>query len=327
MINSVTALQAEVESALSNLGFPEQPARLYEPVRYMLNLGGKRMRPVLVLMAGRMFGASERELMPAALAVEVFHNFTLLHDDIMDNAPIRRGKPTVHVKWSADVATLSGDAMFVKSVQLLMSCQGKNKSSAVELFLQTALEVCEGQQLDMDFQSDTSVSIEDYLNMIRLKTAVLLGGSLGVGALLAGAADEAVDHLYRFGVNLGIAFQLQDDILDVYADQSKFGKQAGGDIIANKKTFLLLTALACAVDDDKKQLEYWLSLETGSYTPSDKVSAITDIYSRLGVREKAEAKMNELYALALSDLEAVNLSPEDKKPMKELASLLMSRES
>ena len=327
MNQSVAELQQEVESALSELEFPQSPVRLYEPIRYMLGLGGKRMRPVLVLMAGQMFGRKPSDLMPAALAVEVFHNFTLLHDDIMDKAPLRRGNPTVHERWSSDIAILSGDAMFVKSVQLLMACKGENHAVAMEVFLQTALEVCEGQQYDMDFQTEEEVSIDRYLDMIRLKTAVLLGGSLAIGATLSGASKEAVNHLYDFGVNLGGAFQLQDDILDVYADQAKFGKQAGGDILANKKTFLLLTALSSATGHEASSLNHWLSQEEGSYDTGEKVQAVTQLYNTLGVREQALTKMEQLYSKALQDLNAVDIQAEKKLPLRELADFLMAREN
>jgi geranylgeranyl diphosphate synthase type II len=327
MNQSVAELQQEVESALTELAFPQNPVRLYEPIRYMLGLGGKRMRPVLVLMAGSMFGRKSTDLMPAALAVEVFHNFTLLHDDIMDKAPLRRGNPTVHERWSSDIAILSGDAMFVKSVQLLMACKGENHTVAMDMFLQTALEVCEGQQYDMDFQSEDEVSIDRYLDMIRLKTAVLLGGSLAIGATLSGASPDAVKHLYDFGVNLGIAFQLQDDILDVYADQAKFGKQAGGDILANKKTFLLLTALSSAHGHEATSLNHWLRLEEGSYDSGEKVQAVTQLYNALGVREQALTKMEQLYSRALQDLNAVEIPAEKKVALRELADFLMARES
>ncbi|MBP7245354.1 MAG: polyprenyl synthetase family protein, partial [Bacteroidia bacterium] len=242
MTESVEQLQKEVEFQLSQLDFPQQPESLYDPLRYMLSLGGKRIRPVLVLLANDLFSGKRENAMPAALAVEVFHNFTLLHDDIMDRAPLRRGKPTVHQKWNSNIAILSGDAMFVKSCQLITQTPISAMPAVMNLFLKTALEVCEGQQYDMDFESRNDIEIEEYLEMIKLKTAVLVGACLGIGAQIAGAKEEEVKHIYDFGVNLGIAFQLQDDILDVYGNEQKFGKQVGGDIIANKKTFLLLSA-------------------------------------------------------------------------------------
>ncbi|MBL7922666.1 MAG: polyprenyl synthetase family protein [Bacteroidia bacterium] len=323
MNTTVEQLRREVELQLNRIGFSETPARLYDPVRYMLALGGKRMRPVLVLLANRMFGGNEQQAMPAALAVEVFHNFTLLHDDIMDKAPLRRGQATVHEKWNPDIAILSGDAMFVKSCQLMMASPSAAMPAVMNLFLQTALEVCEGQQLDMDFEHSAEVRIEEYLDMIRLKTAVLLGASLGIGAALAGASAEATGHVYDFGVNLGVAFQLQDDILDVYGDADKFGKQVGGDILANKKTFLLLTALEKAEGTLRDQLLYWLQ-EPAS---DEKVQGVKAVYAGLKVREAALTKMESLYQAALDHLEALPLSAEQTQPLRELAAMLMAREN
>lgn len=319
--------QARVEAGLESLSFPISPANLYDPIRYVLKLGGKRMRPVLVLMANQMFEGNDQKALDAAMAVEVFHNFTLLHDDIMDMAPLRRGSDTVHQKWNSNVAILSGDAMFVKACQLMMQTSGSSHQYAMELFLKTALEVCEGQQLDMDFETTSRISIDDYLEMIRLKTAVLLGASLGIGATLAGASRSDTDHLYDFGVNLGVAFQLQDDILDVYGDELKFGKQVGGDILSNKKTFLLLSALKLADSVSLGELHYWMGREADAVDPSDKVKAVTAIYDRLNIRGIAEAKMDELYAAAEGHLEALPLRKDQTEPLRNLADFLMSRQS
>jgi geranylgeranyl diphosphate synthase type II len=319
---SVNRRQSLIEEGLLSLQLPSSPANLYDPIRYMLSIGGKRMRPVLLLMGAEMFGVGNQQALAPALGIEVFHNFTLLHDDIMDKAPLRRGKATIHEKWSPDIAILSGDTMFVKSCQLMMQVPSSVMPAVMSLFFKTAMEVCEGQQLDMDFQSMPVVSIDQYLNMIRLKTAVLLGGSLGVGALIGNASAEDVQHLYDFGVNLGVAFQLQDDILDVYGDAEKFGKQVGGDILANKKTFLLLTALELADGDAEIELKHWLAKDGGD----DKVIAVTGIFNRLGILQRAQQKMDDLYREAMQHLDAIPVPQERKSMLRDLAMMLMQRE-
>lgn len=324
-MKSPLLLQEMVADALKQLDFPDSPAHLYDPIRYMLQIGGKRMRPVLVLMGCELFGRPAEDALQAALGIEVFHNFTLLHDDIMDQAPIRRAVPTVHTRWNKSIAILSGDAMFVKACQLIMQVPGNAMKPSMDLFLKTALEVCEGQQTDMDFESRNEVSIDEYLSMIRLKTAVLLGCSLAMGALIASAPKEDVRHLYDFGTNLGMAFQLQDDILDVYGDAGKFGKQTGGDIISNKKTFLLLTALNNAEGSTKEKLDEWLSADLSTIDPAEKVQAVTALFSMLGVRETAESKMQELYEHALNHLEAIPVEPSAKELLRQLAETLMVR--
>lgn len=325
MSGSVEQLQQEVEFQLSQLDFPQRPASLYDPLRYMLSLGGKRMRPVLVLLANDLFAGKMDQAMPAALGVEVFHNFTLLHDDIMDKAPLRRGKSTVHEKWNGNIAILSGDAMFVKSCQLITKVPATAVPVVMNLFLKTALEVCEGQQLDMDFETRETVDVDEYIEMIKLKTAVLVGACLGIGAHIAGATAEEVKHVYDFGVNLGIAFQLQDDILDVYGDELKFGKQVGGDIIANKKTFLLLSALNKASGETASKLQHWLNYQGDDNL--SKVNAIKEIYRTLQVKESAETKMNTLYAEALSHLDALPIDQNRSAALRKLSSMLMLRES
>lgn len=325
MSGIVEQLQQEVEFQLSQLDFPQRPVSLYDPLRYMLSLGGKRMRPILVLLANDLFAGKREHAMPAALGVEVFHNFTLLHDDIMDKAPLRRGKSTVHEKWNGNIAILSGDAMFVKSCQLITQVPATAVPVVMNLFLKTALEVCEGQQLDMDFETRKTVDVDEYIEMIKLKTAVLVGACLGMGAQIAGATDEEVKHVYDFGVNLGIAFQLQDDILDVYGDEQKFGKQVGGDIIANKKTFLLLSALKNASGETASKLQHWLNYQGNDN--SSKVNAIKEIYSTLQVKQSAETKMNDLYAEALSHLDALPINQSQTVSLRKLASMLMLREN
>jgi len=258
------------------------------------------------------------------LGVEVFHNFTLLHDDIMDNAPLRRSKPTVHEKWNSNIAILAGDAMFVEACQLVMNAPTKSVKEVMQVFTKTALEVCEGQQYDMDFESMDQVTIDQYIDMIRLKTAVLLGASLKMGALVADASLSDANHLYDFGVNLGIAFQLQDDILDVYGDADHFGKQVGGDILANKKTYLLITALEKAQGEIKSELLNWIS---SNDKLDNKVNAVTEIYNKLNVRQLAEEKMQELYQDALLHLDAIPIADSSKQPLKDLADSLMNRKN
>jgi geranylgeranyl diphosphate synthase, type II len=316
-----------IQGGLHRLPFQEKPETLYEPIRYMLQLGGKRMRPVLVLMATELYNSKPEPALSAALGIEVFHNFTLLHDDIMDNAPLRRAKPTVHAQWNSNIAILSGDAMFVKACDLMMQVPDPVLRKVLDVFYKTALEVCEGQQFDMDFEQEESVPIESYLNMIRLKTAVLLGCSLEIGGYIGGASDTDAKHLYDFGVNLGLAFQLQDDILDVYADANKFGKQVGGDIIANKKTFLLLTAINTANGELKEELMRWINQAITPYQYAEKVDAITRIYAALHVRETAEAKMKQLYNDAFVHLDAIPVSNDKKDPLRTLAKNLLVREN
>lgn len=325
-MHSPGQLQGLVAEALQQLAFPDLPSRLYDPVRYMLGIGGKRMRPVLVLMGCEVFGKPPALAISAALGVEVFHNFTLLHDDIMDAAPLRRSVPTVHAKWNQSIAILSGDVMFVKACELINGVENDKIRPCMEIFLRAAREVCEGQQYDMDFESESTVSIEQYLEMIRLKTAVLLGASLQMGAVIGGAGSEDAAHLYDFGTNLGMAFQLQDDILDAYGDAGKFGKQTGGDILSNKKTFLLLTALSLAKGDTRMELNNWIALSPGQFNPSEKVEAVKAIYDQLGVRELAEEKMQELYDHALNHLQAIPVDDAHKEPLRTLAGELMIRE-
>jgi geranylgeranyl diphosphate synthase type II len=325
-MTSLLVLQQKVADSIQKLSFPDNPSSLYEPFRYLLAIGGKRMRPVLVLMGCELFDGEVDKALSAAIGVELFHNFTLMHDDIMDNAPLRRSFATVHEKWNQNIAILSGDAMFAKSMQFMLQVPNNSVKPGMELFLKTAIEVCEGQQYDMDFESDADVDIENYLKMIKLKTAVLLGASLSIGGQIANANSADIDHLYNFGVNLGVAFQLQDDILDVYGDASMFGKQVGGDIISNKKTFLLLTAISQAEGSMKETLFSLLHSPVTLETTASKVQEVTSIYNKLNVREQAELKMHELYKLALDHLEAIPVADVRKAPLRELAASLMVRE-
>jgi geranylgeranyl diphosphate synthase, type II len=301
-----------------------EPRELYEPIQYMLQLGGKRMRPLLVLLGCELFDGKVTEAVPAALAVEVFHNFTLVHDDIMDNAPLRRNKPTVHEKWNTNIALLSGDAMLVKAYQLLAQYPSSLIGELLPVFNKTALEVCEGQQLDMNFEKVFKVKIQEYIHMISLKTAVLLAASLKMGALIGGAREEDAQRLYNFGKNIGIAFQLQDDILDVYGVPEKFGKQVGGDIIANKKTYLLLKAFELADQYTAEALSNWVFAP--EFDPGEKVKAVTEIYDYLQVKELARTEMLHYYDKGLSELTHVPVNEARKKTLIAFADQLMVRE-
>ncbi len=313
-----------MEAEALGLELPENPSRLYGPIRYILSLGGKRTRPLLVLLACEMHGTPYAKALKPALAVEVFHNFTLMHDDIMDKAPLRRGNATVHEKWDSNVAILSGDAMMVKAYGLLLETPHALLPQVLALFNKCALEVCEGQQLDMDFEALSSVSEAQYIEMIRLKTAVLLGTSLELGALLGGATNANAAALREFGISLGIAFQLKDDLLDAFGDQEKTGKQVGGDILANKKTFLLVKALALATDGLKNALLGWLNNSAAG--PLEKIRAVKEIYAQLGIEQLARLEIDRYFQHGLALLEALPLPEQNKTPLKSLAWQLYHRE-
>jgi len=310
---------------LDKIDFGQHPKELYDPIRYILTLGGKRMRPILALLAYTLYKDRPEDILRPALAVEVFHNFTLMHDDIMDNAPLRRGKATVHEKWNHNVAILSGDTMFVKAYDLLLEVPTEKLPGIIRSFNRCAVEVCEGQQIDMNFESIDRVSEADYIEMIRLKTAVLLGFSLELGAVLGHASPEDAQLLRSFGENIGIGFQLKDDLLDVYGDQAKFGKQVGGDIIANKKTFLLIEALEKSNADDRNRLENWLMVK--QFDKEEKVLAVKQIYDRNGIRQMTERKMNEFFEKGLKQLDGLHVSPEKKRLLKDFADYLIARDN
>ena len=313
-----------INKEIAASSFGEDPAELYEPIRYMMALGGKRLRPLLTLLGYSLWKEDPGVVLRPAIAVEVFHNFTLMHDDIMDRAPIRRGQPTVHEKWNENIAILSGDVMLVKAYDFLLDAPPAILKGVLQKFNQCAAEVCEGQQLDMNFESRQKVSQEEYLHMIRLKTAVLLGFSLELGAMLAGAPEAAAKQLYQFGTNIGIGFQLQDDLLDVYADKTKFGKQVGGDILSNKKTFLLINALEKAEGPTADQLQNWLQRE--QFEPEEKVAAVTTIYEQLGIRELTEAKMDEYFEEAFRVLSQLELAEEQKSRLLSFTHQLIMRD-
>ncbi len=293
-----------IESEISRHAFGSQPKSLYEPIRYLMKLGGKRLRPMLVMLAYSLYKKDAEKIVSYAAAVEAFHNFTLMHDDIMDKAPLRRGKATVHEKWNVNTAILSGDVMLVRVYDMFLSLEGPKLNQVLRAFNQCAAEVCEGQQWDMEFESKTKVTEEQYIEMIRLKTAVLLGFSLELGAILADAPKADQIALREFGVNIGIGFQLKDDLLDVYADQKKFGKQVGGDIISNKKTFLLIKALEKAKGKQQNELKEWLS--TKKFNAKKKVAAITGIYDVLGISDLTELKVNHYFKKGFDRLKEVN---------------------
>ncbi len=318
-------LQELISEAVDKLTFPKYPAELYEPISYILSIGGKRMRPALLLMACDLFGGDIDAALPPALAIEVFHNFTLMHDDIMDNAPLRRGQATVHERWNQNVGILSGDVMLIEGYKLMMQVKDHLLRPIMNIFNSTAVSVCEGQQIDMEFEQRNDADIDEYLNMIRLKTAVVLGSALKIGALIGGAKEKDAELLSRFGEYLGIAFQLQDDILDVYGDPEKFGKQVGGDIISNKKTYLLLKALELAGEDQTKELSDWIARK--EFNSTEKVAGITAIYNMLDVRQHAENAMQAYAEQAFLALDAIDLPEDHKQYLRDFADGLLVREN
>lgn len=322
MIEKYSAL---LEHEIKKQKYGLQPASLYEPIRYLMALGGKRLRPMLTILAYSLYKNDAKKIVPYAVAVEAFHNFTLMHDDIMDKAPLRRGNPTVHEKWNVPTAILSGDVMLVKVYDLLLGINDNQVKYVLRAFNKCASEVCEGQQWDMEFESQHNVTEEQYLNMIRLKTAVLLGFSLELGGMLAGANAKDCKSLREFGINIGIGFQLKDDLLDAYADSKKFGKQVGGDIIANKKTFLLIKSLELAQENQRQELEHWISLK--KFDKSSKVKAIKGIYDALSIPQLTEKKIDSYFKKGFSNLAKVNCQTKAKSLLVDYAKQLIARES
>lgn len=321
-MKSINELRTLVEQELLSLNYPEKPKELYKPIDYILSLGGKRMRPVLLLLAHQLFSDEVDKAIKPALAIEVFHNFTLLHDDIMDKAPLRRSKATVHEKWNTNVAILSGDAMLIQSYQYLSTVGEPQLKKVLDIFSKTALEVCEGQQFDMDFEIQAEVDIDSYLMMIEYKTAVLLAAALQIGALIGGASDEEANELYQFGKNIGLAFQLKDDLLDVFGDQKTFGKQVGGDIISNKKTYLYLKALSMAEGQDKMDLVNLYNDD--DINPTEKVKKVSSIYISLNIPEHTRQLMDSYCNAAMKHLKNVS---GNKKELEAFANLLQERVS
>jgi len=312
-----------INKQLETLNWDRAPRELYLPIGYALESGGKRIRPALVLMACDLFGGTKDDAMGAALAVEVFHNFTLLHDDIMDNAETRRNRLTVHKKWNANTAILSGDAMMIKSYEFLENTPAHLWTKLFPIFTRTALEVCEGQQYDMNFETCEEVTLDEYFNMIRLKTAVLLGAALQLGAIIGGASDDDAQHLYDFGIAIGIAFQLKDDYLDTFGDEKSFGKRIGGDIVCGKKTFLLINALTQSTNDDRLLIQNTLA---DKLMPEEqKIRTITAVYEKLEIPSLCEKAMSEYYNRALLALTKITGNKNDKQPFMALAQQLMGR--
>jgi geranylgeranyl diphosphate synthase type II len=317
----LTKLNQEIDA----FPFGENPKELYEPIRYILSLGGKKLRPMLALMAYKLTKSDWESIVRPAAAVEVFHNFTLMHDDIMDNAPIRRGHATVHEKWNTNIAILSGDTMLVRAYDMLLEINPSILPQVLHRFNKCAVEVCEGQQIDMNFESRTSVSVEEYIEMIRLKTAVLLGFSLELGGMLGGLEKSNISLLYDCGINLGIGFQLKDDLLDVFGDKIKFGKQVGGDILSNKKTFLLITALDIATDEQRKKLDYWLTAV--DYDNNQKVAEVTQVFQELNLETLANQKINQYFEKCHIALNHLSVDEIKKTELKEFMDYLINREN
>ena len=321
-MEKIKQLQQDFADFLAKTDFNGQPKELYEPIAYTILQSGKRLRPMLCLLANEMFGGDEQEALWPALALETFHNFTLIHDDIMDKAPMRRGMPTVYQKWNADIAILSGDAMLAKAFQFAL--KPKQCAELAQQLSKVAIEICEGQQMDLNFETLGNVTIPEYLEMIRLKTAVLLATALQMGATAAGADETDIHHLYNFGINLGMSFQLQDDILDLYSDVKVFGKRHGGDIADNKKTYLYLKALELASKRDRKRLQQLFTLRI-DHDEEEKIEEVQSIYDRLHVKEAVEAVMLEYDRKAFEDLDAVSLPEEKKKHLRTYAEMLSGR--
>lgn len=313
-----------IEQAISQLRFDCPPKSLYDPIAYTLVLGGKRIRPALTLMACNLYNEDITQAIRPAIGLEVFHNFTLLHDDLMDEADVRRNQPTVHKKWNPNAAILSGDAMLIVAYQLMGETQPALLKPVLDLFTQTALEICGGQQYDMEFESRMDVTEEEYMEMIRLKTAVLLACALKMGALLGGAPATDAERLYAFGIHIGLAFQLQDDLLDVYGDPRTFGKHIGGDILCNKKTFLLINALRLSDAQQRAELLGWI--ERKDFDAQEKIQAVTHIYNVLGLKALTEARIEALYEQANANLRALSVTAEQTAILKAVCDKLMHRQ-
>ena len=314
----------EINLHLEGLQLVRTPRELYTPVEYVLSMGGKRIRPVLMMMAYNLYKDDLSEILAPATGIEMYHNYTLLHDDLMDRADKRRGKATVHKVWNDNTAILSGDAMLILAYQFMAKSPQNHLKEVLDLFSQTAIEICEGQQLDMEFEQRNDVREEEYIEMIRLKTAVLLASSLKIGALLGGASSSDAQLLYQFGIQIGVAFQLQDDLLDVYGDAAVFGKNIGGDILCNKKTYMLIKAFEYADTKQTLNLNHWLTAET--YLPAEKIAAVTQIYDEIDLKTVCEKRMQSCYVAAMDSLSAVTVGEDKKCELMNLAKQLLHRE-
>ena len=315
----------KINRYLDSLEYNREPKGLYEPVKYVLSMGGKRIRPSLMLMAYNMYKDDPESILSSACAIETYHNYTLLHDDLMDNADMRRGKQTVHVKWNDNTAILSGDSMLVLAYRHFLDCRPGKLKQVLDLFTETALEIGEGQQYDMDFETRTDVTEDEYIEMIRLKTSVLLACSLKIGAILGGAPDEDAYNLYKFGEQMGLAFQLQDDYLDVYGDPTVFGKAVGGDILCNKKTYMLINAFNRADVSRRAELIRWVTAK--DYDPKEKIAAVTAIYDNVGIRKVAEEKIEYYFAQSRKYLAKVNVPDERKAVLDAYTDKMMTRKN
>ena len=313
----------KVNDFIDHLPYERRPASLYDPIKYVLSLGGKRIRPVLMLLAYNLYREDPENILMPAIGLETYHNYTLLHDDLMDNADMRRGHDTVHKKWDANKAILSGDSMLVLAYQRMQQCDARYLQAVMEVFTETALEIGEGQEYDMSFETRNDVTEDEYIEMIRLKTSVLLACAMKIGAILAGAPEEDVENLYKFGEQLGLAFQLQDDLLDVYGDPAVFGKTIGGDIASNKKTYMLINAVNRATPEQRKELMKWI--EAKEFDRTEKVQAVTALYDQIGIRQLCEQKINYYFDECRKYLAKVNVSNEQKQQLLDYTDEMMTR--
>ena len=324
MTHTSEYLETKINNALEELNYERDPKSLFDPIQYILSLGGKRLRPILAFMAANLFSDDIEKAINPAIGIEIFHNFSLLHDDLMDNASIRRGEPTVHIKWDANTAVLSGDAMLIDAYKYIAKVDTDVLPAILDVFTTTAMQVCEGQQYDMDYEKRLNVKESEYLKMIRLKTAVLLAASLKIGAIMGNAIDSDANKLYDFGINIGIAFQLKDDLLDVYGNPINFGKNIGGDILCNKKTFLLIKALENSNEKSNAALQQWITAE--NFDPKVKINAVKEIYDDLKLETLTNKLIQKYYLAALNCLSEVNVSDEKKEQLLVYTNNLMNRE-
>ena len=313
-----------INKEIQTIEYPRKHSGLYDPVSYILTLKGKKIRPALTLLACNIYDGDVKEAIHAALAWEIFHNFTLMHDDVMDKADVRRGQATVHKKWDENTAILSGDAMLILSYMYMAKSSSENLKILLDLFSDTAAKICEGQQFDMEYEKRTNISQKEYIEMIRLKTAVMLGACLKSGAIVGKANESDRQNLYDFGINLGIAFQIKDDWLDVYGNPNIFGKKTGGDILSNKKTFLLVNALETAKNEDKETLLYWMDNHT---QPDEKIKAIRQLYDKLSINEKTRIELHNYYNKAIDILQKVSVETKRKKVLEDIAIDIIEREN